>query len=122
MPLRYVLDEHLRGALWLALRRHNAVGAYPVDVVRVGDPADLPLGTADPDLLAWAEREQRIVVTRDWKTMPGHLANHLQAGHHSPGVCLLRPGHRLPDLVFALALAAYATDPAEWTDQVKFLP
>src|SRR5947209_5200983 len=114
MPLSYVLDEHLRGPLWAALRQHNAGG--------VDDPPDLPRGTSDPDLLLWAEREGRVVVTMDWNTMPGYLLTHLQGGRHSPGVVILRPGHTLPDLVFNLILAAYAWDPAEVRDQVRFLP
>jgi hypothetical protein len=122
MPLAYVLDEHLRGLLWGAIRQHNAGGVNVIDVTRVGDPADLPLGTQDPDLLLWAERENRVVVTRDWNTMPGHLADHLQGGHHSPGVFILSRGYSLPQLVFILALAAYAMDPAEVVDQVTFLP
>jgi hypothetical protein len=122
MALRYVLDEHLRGALWVALQQHNAAGVDPVDVVQVGDPPDLPCGTTDPDLLVWAEREGRLVVTRDWRTMPRHLAAHLLAGHHSPGVCLLQKSRALPQLVFSLALAAHASDPQEWRDQVRFLP
>jgi hypothetical protein len=122
MPLRYVLDEQLRGPLWAALRQHNASGSYSVDVVRVGDPPDLPLGSNDPAILIWAEREGRIVVTEDRKTMRTHLANHVQAGHHSPGVCLLPPGRSLPNLVFSLVLAAYASDPAEWLDQERYLP
>jgi hypothetical protein len=48
MALRYVLDENLRGRLWSAFQRHNAAGVDRVDVTRVGDPLDLPLGTADP--------------------------------------------------------------------------
>jgi hypothetical protein len=47
MPLRYVLDEHLRGPLWRALQWHNSAGVYPVDVVRVGDLVDLPLSADD---------------------------------------------------------------------------
>jgi hypothetical protein len=122
MPLAYVLDEHLRGLLWDAIRQHNAGGVNVIDVTRVGDPADLPLGTQDPDLLLWAERENRVVVTRDWNTMPGHLANHLQGGHHSPGVFILRRGLSLPQLVDILVLTAYAVDPAEARDQVRYLP
>jgi hypothetical protein len=63
MPLAFVLDEHLRGSLWRALQRWNLLGVDVLDVVRVGDPPDLPLGTSDPDLLAWAEREGRILVS-----------------------------------------------------------
>jgi hypothetical protein len=122
MPLRYVLDEHLRGPLWVALQQHNTGGAYPVDVVRMGDPPDLPCGTKDPALLLWAEREGRLVVTAAKRTMPVHLAAHLRAGHHSPGVCLLPAGHSFADIAFRLALAAHASDPAEWRDQWKFLP
>jgi hypothetical protein len=84
MPLTYVLDEHLRGSLWQLAGWHNAQGSNIIDVTRVGDPDDLPLGTRDPEILMWAERESRILVTRDSKTMDGHLADHLVAGHHSP--------------------------------------
>ena len=122
MPLRFVLDEHLRGPLWGAIQQHNAGGSYRLDAVRVGDPPDLPLGTTDSDLLLWAEREGRVAVTRDWRTFPGYLAAHLQGGHHSPGVIILRPGQPLPQLVFALALAAHAADLGEFRDQVRFLP
>jgi len=122
MALRYLLDEHLRGPLWRAIDWHNRRGVYPFDVVRVGDPADLPLGSLDPDILLWAEREDRIVVTHDPDTMPSHLADHLATGHHSPGVFMLRPHSTLPQIVSFLVDAAYASEPAEWQDRVEFIP
>lgn len=64
MPLTYVLDEHFRGILWNALQRHNAGGHHVVDVVSVRDPVDLPLGTKDPDVLLWGEREGRVLVSQ----------------------------------------------------------
>jgi hypothetical protein len=82
----------------------------------------LPLGAPDPDILIWAEREGRVLVGLDKATMATHLAEHLASGHHSPGVFTLRPGFPLPELVSFLVLAAYATDPAEWQDQVSFVP
>jgi hypothetical protein len=42
--------------------------------------------------LLWAEREGRVLVTLDRHTMPGHLANHLRAGHNSPGSFLSANG------------------------------
>jgi hypothetical protein len=79
MALRFLLDEHLRGPLWHAIQRHNVRGQLPLDVVRVGDPSDLPLGSGDPEILSWAERETRILVTEDRQTMASHLDDHLKA-------------------------------------------
>jgi hypothetical protein len=120
--LRYVLDEHLRGPLWRAIQWHNRRGEYPVDVARVGDPADLPLGSGDPDILLWAEREGRILATYDMDTMPAHFADHLQTGRHSPGVFVVRPHSSLPQLVSFLVDAAYASDPPEWHDRIQYIP
>src|SRR5437016_3593762 len=102
MPLRYLLDEHLRGLLWKAVQQHNAGGANLLDVVRVGDPPDLPLGALDPAILEWAEREGRILVSRDENTMRTHLMAHLQAGHHSPGIFMIRRRSTLSQVVFHL--------------------
>ena len=49
MPLQFVLDEHLRGPLWDVIKQHSIYGIDPIDVVRVGDLRDLPLGIKDPD-------------------------------------------------------------------------
>jgi predicted nuclease of predicted toxin-antitoxin system len=73
MPLTYVLDEHLRQTLRRAIQRHNADGSFVIEVTQVGDPVDLPLGSTDPDILLWAEKEGRVVVTRDYSTMRSHL-------------------------------------------------
>src|SRR5947209_19270267 len=97
--LKFLLDEHLRGTLWLAIIRHNAQGRMPIDVVRVGDPQDLPLSSSDPIILLWAEREDRILLTEDIHTMPGHLAQHLQAGRHSPGIFVISKGRSRGQLV-----------------------
>jgi hypothetical protein len=123
MPLCFLLDEQLRGgSLRKAIDHHNALGIYPLDVVRVGDPPDLPLGTTDPDVLLWAEREGRIVITLDRNTMPGHLANHLQAGRHSPGVLIVRGQAALSAILARLVVIAHAGDPQDCQDRVEFIP
>ncbi len=122
MPLTYVLDEHFRGILWNALQRHNSAGHHVIDVVRVGDPVDLPLGTKDPDVLLWGEREGRVLVSRDKQTMPAHFAAHLAAGHHSPGLFIPRSGLSVPQVVFVLVLAAHLYDPDEVRDQIHHIP
>lgn len=122
MALGYLLDEHLRGVLWRAIQRHNARGVDVLDVVRVGDPADLPLGSAAPALLLWAEQQGRLLISRDERTLPAHLATRLQAGHHSPGIFILRRRCSLPQVVAFLAQAAHHSDPAEWHDAIERIP
>ena len=120
--VRYVLDEHLRGPLWRAIRWHNGRGEFPIDVVRVGDPPELALGTLDPEILVWAERAGRILVSFDRNTLAGHLADHLNAGLQSPGIFLIRPHFTLPQIVSFLADAAYASEPEEWLNRITYIP
>ena len=123
MTIRFVLDEQLRGgALWHALQQHYATAMNPLDVVRVGDPPDLPRGTQDPDILLWAEREGRIVLTLDKKTMPGHLSQHLLAGLHSPGILVIRSGSTVLEIIEFLEAVLLASDPVAWQDQLWHIP
>ncbi len=122
MPLAFLFDENQRGLLWRAALRHNRKSTDHLDIVRVGDPTDLPRGTRDPEILAWAENANRILVTFDKATMAAHLAAHLQTGRHSPGIFMLRRGCSLPQVVAHLVLAAYASEPWEWQDRIEYVP
>ena len=54
--------------------------------------------------------------------MPDHLANHLTAGHHSPGVLSLRPGSTISAIVEDLVMIAFAGDPNEYRDTITYIP
>ncbi len=122
MPLRFLLDEHLRGPLWWAIQRHNSYGVDQIDTVRVGDSDCPALGSSDWEILIWAEQAKTILITLDESTMPDHLASHLRNGHHSPGVFMIRPAIHLPDLVEFLLLAAQVSEPDEWVDRIAYVP
>jgi hypothetical protein len=122
MALRFLLDEHLRGELWKAVQFHNAHTANPLDVVRVGDPPDLPLSSNDPDILVWAELDGRVLVSRDKRTMIAGLAAHLQTGRSSPGLLIIRRRSRLADVLTFLVSAASAGNEDQWRDQVVYIP
>lgn len=115
MALRFVLDENLRGPLWLAVERHNMTGGLPI-VERVGDRVDLPLGASDASILTWCEREGRILVSLDRATLSVHLAHHLALGSHSPGIFLVRPGISVREVVEWLELVAHAGEPEHYRD------
>jgi hypothetical protein len=122
MALRYVFDEHLRGELWKAIQFHNGRAPDPIDVVRVGDPPDLPLSSKDPDILAWAELHQRVLVSRDKRTMVADLAAHLQRGRGSPGLFIIRRGADLAPVLAFVIYAASAGDEDQWRDQIVYIP
>ena len=122
MPLAFLLDEHLRGNLWDFIQTHNQAGSLVIDAERIGDTPDLPLGTKDPVVLVWAEQHGRIILSRDFRTMPGHFNDHLAAGRHSPGVALLRPSASLAEIVSYLAVAAHAAEAYEFADAVRVIP
>src|SRR5262245_49785230 len=112
MALRFLLDEHLRGRrLWQSIVRHNVLGGFSIDVVQVGDPIDLPLGSNDSAIIQWAEREDRILLSRDLRTLPAHLAAHLLTGRHSPGILILNPKASYAAILGYLELAAHAGFP-----------
>lgn len=122
VPVAYLLDEHLRGPLWDAIRHHNnRTDAEPLVAYRVGDSPAPPLGADDPEILRWAERMGCILVTCDRQTMAAHLRDHLDGGGHSPGVFLLPKVFTLADAIEFLILAAYVAEPSEWWDRITFV-
>jgi hypothetical protein len=121
MPLRYLVDENLRGTLAIALSRHATRLGLTIDVVQVGDKAAPPLATLDPALLLWAEAENRILISTDRRTLAAHLAEHLKDGHQSPGIFLLRRD-RLVTIVDYLLMLAYASEPSEFTNKISYVP
>jgi hypothetical protein len=54
--------------------------------------------------------------------MAAHLARHLAAGGHSPGVIMVRPNARIVELLEALWLMAHAGHPDEFADVVTYVP
>ena len=63
-----------------------------------------PFGTPDPDILAFCEKSDRLLVTLDRASMPAHIAEHLAAGGHTAGVLLVTPGCSFRQLLDDLLL------------------
>jgi len=122
MPLAYLFDEHLRGPLWRAVESHNGKGTDIVDVIRVGDVTELPLGISDNEILQWTERERRILVSFDRSTLPAQLEDHLKSGRGSPGIFLIRRMSTISEVVLFLVLAAHASELEEWANRVEYVP
>ncbi len=75
----------------------------------------------DPEVLAFAAREHRLLVTHDRRTMPRHFAEFLQH-HTSPGVLLIAQSVSVGVAIEALVLVWMASESAEWRNLIVELP
>ncbi len=118
MRVRFLIDEDLSPDYVRELRRHRP----EIDVLRVGMSGAPALGTLDPDILLFCERDQRALVTENRATMPGHEAAHFSAGHHHWGIFKLRRGHGFDVYLAEPQLIWGASEAEEWIDQSRWLP
>ena len=114
--LRFAADENFNNAVIRGLRRRLP----ELDLVRVQDAG---LSGADkPTVLAWAAREDRILLTHDVSTMSRFAYDRVDAGNPMPGVFevprSLAAGVAIEDLL----LIAECSQPDEWNEQVWYLP
>jgi len=82
--VRFLADASLHeGIVSGCIRREPAI-----DFLSAND-AGLE-GMPDPDVLALAAQQGRVVVTSDLRTMPRHFGDFLEAHGHCPGVFLVK--------------------------------
>lgn len=113
--IAYLLDEGVPQFLNAALVR----GEPAIEVWQVGQSPAPPKGTLDPDLLVFAEENQKAFVTMDKKTMVGHLHAHFRAGRHTSGVFLLkqhRPTTAYVDDLLLIWSTLEREEVVDWTD------
>ncbi|CAN2048071.1 DUF5615 domain-containing protein [Candidatus Magnetomoraceae bacterium gMMP-1] len=115
---RYLIDENITPALANQLRRYQP----DLKVATIGDGLAPPKGTLDPDVLLWLEQYDYSLVTRNRKSMPKHLQDHLASGHHILGIFTLRPKARLSEILEDLLLIWELTAIDEYQDQIVHIP
>ncbi|MGD0296296.1 MAG: DUF5615 family PIN-like protein [Bryobacteraceae bacterium] len=79
-------------------------------------------GVPDPEVLAFATRQNRILVTSDLRTMPRHFGEFLEANGQCAGVFLVKQRAPLADVIDALVLIWSASDVDEWKNRVVEIP
>jgi hypothetical protein len=91
-----------------------------LDLVRVQDVG--LMHTPDPDILAWAATENRIVLTHDRTTMTGFAAARVNAGQPMPGLFVVDQRAPLGRILNDLEVMAAASEMDDWRDQIVFVP
>jgi len=78
-------------------------------------------GMADSEVLAFAAKEGRVLISHDLQTMPGHFRNFVQRGR-CPGVLLIRQDLPVGAAVASLVLVWEASDASEWENRLCVVP
>jgi hypothetical protein len=118
MSIQYLLDENIPPRC-----RDQLAQRDPMLIVwRVGDPGVPPLQSPDPLILEWCAANRFILVTRNRHSMPRHLAEHMAAGRHVPGIFVVVRSLSLGHLLDELLLIAGASFENEHQDQIHYLP
>ncbi len=92
-----------------------------IDLVRAQDA--LPEGTPDPDVLAWAAAEERVLITNDRNTIVGFAYQRSAAGAPTPGLIVTTNEQSVGSAIDDILLIAEHMLEEEISDQlVVFLP
>lgn len=114
--MRWLADENLNNDILRGLFRRNQA----IDIVRA---QDVGLGGAsDEEVLAWAAREERILLTHDVATITAVAYRRLMKGERMPGVFEVGPSVPIGTAIDDILLLDQCSEPTEWEGQVIYLP
>ncbi len=114
--LRLLADENFNGDIvrGLLLRQPD------LDLVRVQDVG--LAGADDPDILAWAAENNRIVLTHARATMSDHVYERVATGEAVAGVFLLNDRLPVGRAIEEILLLVACTEQAEWNGRAVHVP
>ena len=114
--LRLLADENFNGDIvrGLLLRQPD------LDIVRVQDVG--LAGADDPDVLAWAAENNRIVLTHDRATMSDYAYERVAAGEGMAGVFILNDRVPVGRAIEEIQQMVACTAQAEWSGRAVHVP
>ena len=114
--LRLLADENFNGDIvrGLLLRQPE------LDIVRVQDVG--LAGADDPDILAWAAENNRIILTHDRATMADYAYERVAAGEAMPGVFVVNDRFPIGPAIEEILLMVACSEHAEWSGRVVHVP
>ncbi len=78
--------------------------------------------TPDPELLAWAAANGRLVLTHDVNTLVGYAYQRIESGQPVPGVFVVPQSLAVGRAIEDLVLVVECSEQEEWQVQVHYLP
>jgi hypothetical protein len=77
---------------------------------------------ADPELLVWAARETRILITHDRTTMPNHAAELIAKDQAIAGVIIVPRRLSIRQVINDLEIIVTCSEVHEWSNIIRYLP
>jgi hypothetical protein len=114
--IRFLADADLNDAIVSGCLRREPT----IDFLSAND-AKLQ-GLTDPEVLLIAAKEDRILVSHDFQTMPEHFGDFLGAYGSSPGVFLVAQYLPVGEVIDELVLIWTATAAEDWKDRILRIP
>jgi hypothetical protein len=106
------LDHDILRGLRLRFRDLDAVTALQAGLDR----------NTDPEILAWAAAQSRVVVTHDRNTMPAHAYDRVRKGEPVAGVVVVPREMPVGKAIGELEVLIACSLEGEWSQLVVFLP
>lgn len=116
MEIRFLADASLNGAIVSGCKRREPT----MDFLSAND-AKLEK-VPDPEVLALAAAQNRILVSHDFQTMPRHFGDFLQAHGSSPGVILVPQYLPIGEAIDELVYIWGASGMEEWANRILRIP
>lgn len=115
--LRFLADENVNHDLVRGVLRRRP----GLDIVRAQDVG--LCATDDREILAWATKERRVLLTHDVNTVTRFAIERIKRGEPTAGVFIIhQEGATLSAVIGDLLLIAECSDVDEWANQLQYLP
>ena len=115
--MRFLADENFDNDVLDEVKKQTS----EMDVVRVQDIPEIYM-RPDSLVLAWAAKHDRILLTRDTRTIEAPAYARVAEGLFMPGVILVPQNLKMAKVIDDLLTIIGASDPSEYVDTVARLP
>lgn len=114
--LRLLTDENFNGDIirGLFLRKPD------IDLVRIQDVGLIEAD--DPKILAWAARQERILLTHDRATMPDFAYQRISKKETMSGLFVVNDRATIRQVINDLLLIDSASEQSEWCGILLYIP
>jgi hypothetical protein len=114
--LLLVADENFNNNIVRGLLRRKS----NLDIVRIQDVG--LRGADDPEVLEWAAKQGRVVLTHDAATMAYYAYERVRQGLSMPGVIEVADDLPIGKVIIDILLLAEYSAKGEWEGQIIYLP